>query len=123
MSKIKVIQDPFEAKGPFLCCTLNTGAECTFCHERMCQECAKAWSPRKHFILDMCRKRFTKKQLKDAAKCYADRLKQGNGTLKKVGDCDVCNERKQSIHNDRKFDRQENIYDDIDLDFDPMWNP
>jgi len=118
--RIKVETDPFEAKGPHLCCTLNQGAECTFCKERMCRECAKAWSPRKHFILDMCRKRFTKKQLDAAAKCYADRLKQGNGTAKKVGDCEVCLERKMTSYNDRKFDGQE-IYYDNDLADDWNW--
>lgn len=108
--KIKNVSgDPFEAKGPFLCCTLNKGAECSFCKESMCIECARAWSPRKHFVLDMCRKRFTKGQLIKAAKCYADRLKQGNGTLKKVGNCDVCKERADSTHNDRTYFAEEDF--------------
>jgi hypothetical protein len=117
VSKIKVERDPFEAKGPFLCCTLNKGAECTFCHERMCIECAKAWSPRKHFILDMCRKRFTPSQLDDAAKCYEGRIKQGKANM--TGSCEICMLRKVATHNDRRFDRikGDDDYDDYD-DFD-----
>ncbi len=107
--RIKVNTNPFEAKGPFLCCTLNKGAECTFCGMIMCKECARAWSQRRHFVLDMCRSRFSKKELEEANKCYKDRLKEGNGTLKRPGDCKVCRER-LDIGNDRNFYDEEDDF-------------
>lgn len=95
--KIKVESDPYRLKGPHLCCTLSPEARCTFCNEVMCNGCAIPWSPRKHFIVDLCRKRFTEVDIAKGTKCYVDRLKESkkSGALE-AGDCKICKKRRAS---------------------------
>lgn len=93
-----------------LCCMVNKDFECKFCHEVMCTECGKAWSENKHFILDMCRKRFTSLQLKKAAKCYADRVANQTARARhmpmtQLSDCYVCRAHKKRFAHDFEMDR------------------
>lgn len=93
-----------------LCCVLNAEIECIFCGEVMCYGCGHAWSPFRHYVLDMCRGRFTSKELEAAAKCYKDRIKQGNGALKKPGKCKICKAR-PAIGNDRHWTKYDDGFD------------
>lgn len=111
--KIKNVSgSPFETKGPLLCCTLSPEVECDFCGEIMCMSCGKTWSPRKHFILDMCRSRFSKEEIDAANKCYQERLavEGAPSALAPItlGECKVCLARAE-IGNDRLFYAEEDL--------------
>lgn len=90
-----------------LCCVLNAEIECSYCSEVMCDECGKKWGALRHFILDLCRSRFTSKELTAASKCYKDRLAEGNGKVVVPGKCTVCRSRKRI-----DSDRRRGIYSD-----------
>lgn len=104
---------PEPSKLPKLCCQVNPQIRCSFCKEVLCYECGKAWSKVRHFIIDMCRRRFTKQQLKEATKCYSERkAKQDRNSTKinggivapplTAGACQVCTIKRATNHNDRE---------------------
>ena len=97
--KIKNVTGSSEAKEPLLCCTLSPEIECIFCDKVMCAGCGKKWSAARHFVLDLCRKRFTEKEIAAAAECFKVRKgKQVQG----LGECKVCITRR-SLNSDRYY--------------------
>jgi hypothetical protein len=90
-----------------LCCKIHPQAVCSYCGHVMCRDCAQAWSGRKHFIIDMCRSRFSAKELKEAAECFKKRLGPKGEMPFGLGTCKICNAKKTLRVNDRALIEEE----------------
>lgn len=99
--------DGLTPKSNDLCCKIHPQAICLFCAHKMCHDCARAWSGRKHFIIDMCRSRFSAKELKEAAECFKKRLGPNGEIPKGLGKCKVCEIKRCLNANDRAFIEEE----------------
>lgn len=89
MAKIKLEKSSITPKSSDLCCSINPTFVCRFCKKKMCVDCGKAWSGRKHFILDVCRGRFSEAQLTESSVCFKKRIVKGKRPST-LGDCFVC---------------------------------
>lgn len=77
-----------------LCCQINAAMTCWYCKAKLCNDCGRAWSGRKHFIVDMCRKRFTKEEITEANDCFRKRTANGTVKASRLGHCKICNTRR-----------------------------
>ena len=86
-----------------LCCSLNPVIQCRFCETLLCKDCGRAWSGRKHFLLDLCRGRFSEAQIKESNACFKERLVDGK--VVGLGDCLICIARAAMADNGADLDR------------------
>ena len=93
-----------------LCCITKPMHYCRNCKDiRLCTDHGRPYVERdNHFIVDMCRKRFTRKEIIAASKCYKKRLttdtfvssitgKPQKRLSETFGDCLVCEAYQQGL--------------------------
>jgi len=91
MAKIKIERvDELTPSSSTLCCKIHPQVKCDHCGLALCKDCGKKWSNRKHFILDMCRTKFTPAQLREAAICFKKRIAKDGTLPRRLGNCYVC---------------------------------
>jgi hypothetical protein len=83
-----------------LCCKIRPEIQCVFCKELMCKDCGRAWSGRKHFLLDLCRSRFSAAQIKESNECFKRRI-VGGKIPSRLGECFICTVRSSIMDTDR----------------------